>query len=150
MASSISFGATLTSKSGSAVHTSKDWGCWFSAPPSYSSRKRKESIVSIPFSDSVLDFSRIDNGRSYFEESTVTYTLAYPCKGSTFDAKIADMRSKQAGLENFLWGFLGSVTDDYISGRSMRNARVTSLDFTPNVAGGVLEAVVTFQGEYIH
>lgn len=149
MASSIQYGATFSPNSGSAVHTHKNWGCWFTAPPSYSSRKRKENIVTVPFSDSVLDFSKI-GGRYYYDESTVTYTLAYPCKGSTFDAKVADMRNKQNAIENFLWEFSGSVTDDYIVGKSMRNARCTSLDFTPDIAGCVLEVTFTMQGEYIH
>lgn len=149
MPHTIEYGASLTPEGGSAVHTFTGWGCWFSAAPSYSSRKRKENIISIPFSDSVLDFSKID-GRYYFDESTVTYSLVYAAKGDTSDAKIADMKAKQATIESFLWDFKGSVSDDYTSPRSMRNARCTSFTATPNLGGGVLEMQFTMQGEYIH
>lgn len=149
MAHTIQYGVRLTPESGTAVHSYNDWGCWLSAAPSYSSRKRKENIINIPFSDSVLDFSKID-GRYYFDESNVTYSLAYPAKGNTSDEKIADMKAKQTTIENFIWNFKGSVTDDYVSPKVMRNARCTSFDATPNLAGGVLEMTFTMQGEYLH
>lgn len=145
--SDITYGVKLIASEGWYVHTYDTWGCWMSAPPSYSSRKRKENIVSIPFSDSVLDFSRLD-GRSYYEESEVTYTISYKASGQTFSARVSDMREKQYNIESYLWGFHGPISDDYMSGKTMANARCVSLEFEPNLAAGVLTATFTMRGEY--
>lgn len=145
----INYGVTFTPEGAESKHTLDDWGCWFSAAPAYSSRTRKENIISIPFSNSVLDFSDM-NGRYYYDESQITYSIVYQAKGNTNDEKISDMKNKQSEIENYIWNFKGSVSDDYVSPKKMENSRCISFEVTPNLGAGVLEMVFTMQGEYLH
>lgn len=140
------FGFTLTPDSGASAHSFNTWGCRLTDAPTYSSRQPKEIIVELPLSDTVLDFSRINNGL-HFSESEVTYSFVFVSKSTSQTAKASDVTTKHKTIEDYVWNFIGSVKDDYMSG-TMTNARCKSFTATPDIVNGVLTCSVTFIGRH--
>lgn len=143
-ASTIDYGVKLTPDSGSIIHSKLNWGCYLTATPVYSSKAPKYNTYAVPFSDVVLDFSRID-GQLHFNESTYTYELTYISNNKSNYP--GDLIQKQNAISNYCWNFKGEITDDYLNGsQKLIDARCVSLEFVPDVSNGVLTISVKFQG----
>ena len=143
VSASIKAGVTLTPNSGAAAkHTYTDYKLFLVAP-TYATRKRKDVMVSIPYMDGVLDFSDQHQNRVFFEPVEVTYRFVrqfeYGAAGATA------MKNFHDTLESFVWGFKGTVADDY-RGAVCYDARATSFTATPNPGDNTLEVEVVFQG----
>lgn len=124
--SNLELGATFSSGS-SSPHSFQTWGL-FMGPPGYDFGAEKTHIVTLPYSDEVLDFSNI-YGQRFFEESTFTYEFV----GEEADYEKAMTKIKT--VHNFFNNFRGSVTDDVISPKKLTSARCTGFSFDINPSG---------------
>lgn len=116
--------------------------------PAYGSKVPKRVLIDIPYSDITLDFSHIANDRLYFEESEITYQFVYIPKIKSLRSRILDISTTQAQIDSYLWSFNGDIHDDYMSAKGLCGARVSNLEFSPDIANGILNITVTFTGRY--
>jgi len=148
---SISSGVTFTPGDGSAKHSYDDFSLYL-VEPTYSTRKRKEVLVNLPYMDGVLDFSDqferfadvLDRGDYYYEAEEVSYRFVRQFQPGASGAQA--MRQAHAAMETFFWKFKGDIADDY--GKTFAQATCTALTVTPHPVDNTLELEVKFRAKY--
>lgn len=150
MNSTIDYGIEMIPDgNGNTIHSRTNLGA-FMGSPVYGVRKAKELIVSVPFSDVVLDFSNLD-GKKHYEEVENTYTLYIPC--NTKD-KAKSTSRLMSTIVNTFNNFTGFVTDDFLKasgnnnhGCALKHARCTQCKCDADPMNGLLTVTVKFKGQ---
>lgn len=132
---------TFTPDSGTAKQSYTTYG-FYMLEPKYTTKKKKEVVVSLPYMDGDLDLSEL-SGRVYWQACDVTYKFVQQWEPTA--AGMSAMRARHTSFETFCWGFLGTITDDY-GAVTITGARCTSFTATPSPADNTLTVEVTFRG----
>lgn len=137
-------GVTFTPYDGSgSKHTYNSWGFYMGAPD-YSTRSPKDIIVSVPYSNHTLNFSRIA-GKRFYNNNDVTYTIYAPITPSSLTVEA--LYSIQRLFENYCWSFYGDIKDDYKAQGVLKNAYCTSFSCDVKLVEHIAIFTVKFTGE---
>lgn len=127
---------------GYTVSTYSDEG-FIMLEPTYSTKKRKDILVNLPYMNGEIDFSKQYGDTAFYESCEVTYRFVQQWPPTSTGA--ADMAVKHAYFEGICWDVDGDVYDDY-GAVTLHNARCTSFQATPYPGDNILMVEVTFRG----